>query len=170
MIRCVNLNEIKEIKFKPVGIVHTKASDNMIRNEYHKIESEIEIFPEFEDTLEGIDGYSHIFVLGYFHRLRSEQIGPLKVQPRRLLNRGFKLEELPLLGVFALGSPTRPNPIGLSLVKLIKRDGRMLIVKGLDYFDGTPILDIKGYQPDYRIEDYTLPNWYLKLMDKEGHI
>jgi len=93
-------------------------------------------------------------VLAYFDRLRPEQIGPLKVKPRGLLRRGFKLEELPLLGVFALDSPTRPNPIGLSLVRLIKREGNRLFVQGLDFFDGTPILDIKGYRPQYRTDSY----------------
>jgi tRNA (Thr-GGU) A37 N-methylase len=94
----------------------------------------------------------------------------LKVKPRGLLRKGFKLEELPLVGVFALDSPTRPNPIGLTLVRLIKRDGCRLRVQGLDFFDGTPILDIKGYNPDYREENYSLPAWYIRLMDEKAHI
>jgi len=69
------------------------------------------------------------------------------------------LEELPLLGVFALDSPTPPNPIGLSLVRLVKRQGRRLVVEGIDVFDGTPILDIKGYSAGYRTESYTTPRW-----------
>jgi tRNA (Thr-GGU) A37 N-methylase len=67
-------------------------------------------------------------------------------------------------------STARPNPIGLSLVRLRKRDGRRLLVEGLDYFDGTPILDIKGYRPEYRADAYTLPPWYAALMDARGHI
>jgi len=111
-----------------------------------------------------------MFLLCYFHKLRPVQTGPLKVKPKRLVKRGFKLEELPLLGVFALDSPTRPNPIGLTLVRLIRRKGRRLIIDGLDYFDGTPILDIKGYRPEYKTDEYTLPGWYLKLMNERGHI
>jgi len=164
------LSDVDTVKFRPVGIVHTKASEDKIRDEVKSIESVVEIFPEFEDALEGIDGFSHLFILGYFHKLRPEQIGPLQVKPRRLLKRGFKLEELPLLGVFALDSPTRPNPIGLTLVPLIKREGRKLFVTGLDHFDGTPVLDIKPYQPDYRTERYRLPEWYVKLMNEDGHI
>ena len=91
-----------EIKFKPIGVVHTKGSDAEVR-EKGNLEGELEIYPEFEEGLQGIDGYSHLFVLVYFDRLRPEQIGPLQVKPRGLLRRGFKLEELPLLGVFALG-------------------------------------------------------------------
>jgi tRNA (Thr-GGU) A37 N-methylase len=86
------------------------------------------------------------------------------------LKRGFKLEELPVLGVFALDSPTRPNPIGLTLVRLVGRQGRYLTVKGIDSFDGTPILDIKGYRPEYRAEQFDLPAWYKKLKNAQGHI
>ena len=158
-----------EIKFKPIGVIHTKGSDAEVR-EKGDLEGELEIFREFEDGLEGIDGYSHLFVLVYFDRLRPEQIGPLKVKPRGLLRRGFKLEELPLLGVFALDSPTRPNPIGLTLVELIKREGNRLFVKGLDFFDNTPVLDIKGYRPQYRTDNYTLPEWFRKLADEKGYV
>jgi tRNA-Thr(GGU) m(6)t(6)A37 methyltransferase TsaA len=159
-----------DITFKPVGIVKTHTTDQETRAEQPHIRGELEIYPEFAKALDGIDGYSHLFLLCYFHKLRPEQIGPLQVKPRRLLQRGFTLEDLPLLGVFALDSPTRPNPIGLSLVRLRKREGRRLFVEGLDYFDGTPILDIKGYRPEYRAEAYTLPPWYAPLMDATGHI
>src|SRR3990172_657082 len=161
---------MSDIVFKPIGQVKAQFSDVDIRAENKNLVGELEIYAEFEPALEGIDGYSHLFVLAYFDRLRPDQIGPLQLKPRRLVNRGFKLEDLPLLGVFALDSPTRPNPIGLTLVRLIKREGRRLFVKGLDYFDGTPILDIKGYRPEYRTDEYALPDWYLKCMDKTGHI
>jgi tRNA-Thr(GGU) m(6)t(6)A37 methyltransferase TsaA len=134
------------------------------------LEGELEIYGEFEPALQGIDGYSHLFVLAYFNRLRPDQIGPLQVKPKRLINRGFKLDELPLLGVFALDSPTRPNPIGLTLVRFLGRQGRFLKVTGLDFFAGTPILDIKGYCPSYRVDDFSVPDWHKKLQDARGHI
>lgn len=92
----------------------------------------------------------------------------MKVRPRRLLRKGFKLEELPLVGVFALDSPTRPNPIGSSLVRLLRRQGGKLIVLGLDCFDGTPVLDIKPYRDDYGADEYDLARWYRELRDKAG--
>ena len=103
---------MSEIIFKPIGQVITQASEDEIRGEGKDINATLEIFPEFAAALEGLDGYSHLFVLCYFHKLRADQIGPLQVRPTRLLKRGFKPEELPVLGVFALDSPTRPNPIG----------------------------------------------------------
>jgi tRNA-Thr(GGU) m(6)t(6)A37 methyltransferase TsaA len=157
-----------EIYFKPVGVIHTRASADEVKGGGR--EGELEIFPEFADALDGIDGYSHLFVLTYFHRLRPEQIGPLKVKPRALLRHGFKLEELPELGVFALDSPTRPNPIGLTLVRVLQRKENRITVSGLDFFDGTPILDIKPYRDQYRTDEFTVPEWFRKLAESTGRL
>jgi tRNA-Thr(GGU) m(6)t(6)A37 methyltransferase TsaA len=156
-----------EFRLKPIGVVHTNYSDAEVK-EQGNVEGELLIDPEFQEALEGIDGYSHLFVLVYLDRLRPEQIGPLKVKPRGLLRKGFTLEELPALGVLALDSPTRPNPIGLTLVRLLRRDANRLLVSGLDFFDGTPILDLKGYRPQYRTESFTLPQWFKTLAGESG--
>jgi tRNA-Thr(GGU) m(6)t(6)A37 methyltransferase TsaA len=160
----------ERIDIKQIGVVHTAASDNQIKSGHSGVEATIEVFPEFEEALKGLNGFSHIFVLSYLHKLRPEQIGPLRVKPKRAVKRGFKLEELPTLGVFALDSPTRPNPIGLSLVRLIERDCNKLFVSGIDLFDGTPVIDIKAYHPDYQTRKYTLPEWYVKIMNRTGHV
>jgi len=159
---------VDKIVFQPVGVVRTLASEDDVRFRRKEAESTIEIYPEFQEALDGLDGFSHVFVLSYLNKLRPEQVGPLKVKPRRLLAKGFKLEELPLVGVFAIDSPTRPNPIGLSLVELVRIDGGSLVVRGLDCFDGTPVLDIKPYRADYRAENFGLAEWYDKLRSKVG--
>jgi tRNA-Thr(GGU) m(6)t(6)A37 methyltransferase TsaA len=160
----------RKIELRPIGVVHTNASDNQIREETKDVEAVVEVFPEYEEALEGLDGYSHLFIISYLHKLRPKQIGPLKVKPKRVTKRGFKVEELPLIGVFALDSPTRPNPVGLTLVRFLRRHGRELFVSGIDLFDGTPIIDIKAYQPDYRTDDYYLPTWYVRFMNRTGHV
>ncbi|MGA2240006.1 MAG: tRNA (N6-threonylcarbamoyladenosine(37)-N6)-methyltransferase TrmO [Candidatus Bathyarchaeia archaeon] len=157
----------KDVTFRPVGVVRTQASDDEIRERSRGVAT-IEIFPEFQEALDGLDGFSHIFVLSYLDRLKPEQIGVLKVRPRRLVRKGFKLEELPLVGVFAVDSPTRPNPIALSLVRLLHIQGRELTVYGLDCFDGTPVLDIKPYRDNYRADQYRLAEWYKDLREKAG--
>lgn len=162
-------NEDKII-FEPVGFVRTRASDDEVRNRSPGIKSSIEILPKFEDAVDGLSGFSHIFILAYFNKLRPEQIGSLKVRPRGLLRHGFKVEDLPLVGVFSLDSPTRPNPIGLSLVPLITVENRVLEVCNLDLFDGTPVLDIKPYQSTYRVEEYKLPSWNTKLSERAGYV
>lgn len=157
-----------EIRLKPIGVVHTGAGDDQVKEKGDQ-EGELEIFPEFAEGLDGVDGFASV-VLVYFDRLRPEQIGPLKVKPRGLVRRGFKLEDLPELGVFALDSPTRPNPIGLTLVRIVRREGNRIFVRGLDFFDGTPIVDIKSYRNQYRADDFTVPEWFRKLADSNGHV
>ncbi len=159
-----------KIKLTPIGVVHTRATPDEIRSRKGRSEAEVEVYERFEDALDGLEGFSHIFVMGYFHQLKPEQIGPLRVKPRGLLKQGINIEELPTRGVFALDSPTRPNPVSLSLVRLVRMEGRILHVTGLDLFDGTPVLDLKPYQPQYRAEEYNLPDWYIQLREKAGHV
>jgi tRNA-Thr(GGU) m(6)t(6)A37 methyltransferase TsaA len=97
----------------------------------HEAEGVLTILPEFEAGLPDVEGFSHLFVLWEFHR-----------------SQGFELFGTPPIdnrahGVFATRSPRRPNPIGLTVVELLRRDGRELHVRGVDMLDGTPILDIK---------------------------
>ena len=155
--------------FRAVGVVHTAAQKDDLRDGRGGIASQVEIFGEFEEALDGIEGFSHIFVIGYLNQLRQEQTGVLKVKPRRLLRFGFSLEDLPLLGVFSLDSPSRPNPVSLSLVPLVSRVGRMLNVTDLDLFDGTPVLDIKPYQSTYRVDRFAVPGWQQTFHDRMGH-
>ncbi|MDJ0274083.1 MAG: tRNA (N6-threonylcarbamoyladenosine(37)-N6)-methyltransferase TrmO [Nitrososphaerota archaeon] len=148
-----------EVRLKQIGVVRVNASDDEVREKSGQLEGYIEVFEEFAEGLDGIEEYSHLFVIAYLHR--SEWRGLLKVRPRRLLKKGFREDELPVLGVFATDSPVRPNPIALTLVRLIGREGNRLRVRGLDLFDGTPVLDIKPYRPDYRAEDFKIPAWVL---------
>ena len=73
-----------------------------------------------------------------------------------------------MVGVFAIDSPTRPNPIGLSLVRLLRIEKTRLLVRGLDLFDGTPVLDLKPYRSNYRAEKYELPEWYRRILERVG--
>jgi tRNA (Thr-GGU) A37 N-methylase len=81
-----------EVRFRPVGVVRTQASDDEIRERSRDSEASIEIFPEFQEALDGLEGFSHIFVLSFLHKLRLDQVGALKVRPRRLLRKGFRIE------------------------------------------------------------------------------
>ena len=99
----------------------------------HDIDGVLELRPEFEAGLQDIEGFSHLFILWLFHRTE-----------------GFDLIACPPSdgrphGVFATRSPRRPNPIGLTVVELLRRDGPRLHVRGVDMLDGTPVLDIKPY-------------------------
>lgn len=99
----------------------------------HEAEGVLEILPEFEAGLTDIEGFSHLFVIWIFDR--SEGFALMGTPPS---------DDRPH-GVFATRSPWRPNPIGLTVVELLRRDGPRLHVRGIDMLDGTPILDIKPY-------------------------
>lgn len=124
-------------EFHPIGSVRSQYSDTRQipkgPGAQHRAEGTLEILPEFEDGLLDIEGFSHLFVLWVFDRSQGYElvgIPPTDDRPH---------------GVFATRSPYRPNPIGLTVVEVIGRDGRQVHVRGLDMLDGTPILDIKPY-------------------------
>lgn len=152
----------------PVGYVRTEAADEEVKERWEELVSEIEVLPEYEPGLTGIDGFSHIIVLFFMHKLPPRGRSTLLVKPRGLLRYGLTLDELPTIGVFACDSPARPNPIGVSVVELLGRRGRFLRVKGLDAFDGTPVLDVKPYTPDRAVPNVKVPRWHEELLKRTG--
>ena len=122
---------------KPIGTIHSPYTDTgqipRGPGAQHEAEGVLELVPELETGLTDIDGFSHLYVLWVFDR--SEGFD-LLAHPR--------LDDRPH-GVFATRSPRRPNPIGLTVVRLLRRDGPRLHVRGLDMLDGSPIVDIKPY-------------------------
>jgi tRNA-Thr(GGU) m(6)t(6)A37 methyltransferase TsaA len=122
---------------QPIGHVSSPYKDTAEipkgLNAKHDAEGVLKVLPEFELGLTDIEGFSHLFVLWEFDRSRNfDLIGkpPFDDRPH---------------GVFATRSPRRPNPIGLTVVELLRRENRQLHVRGVDMLDGTPILDIKPY-------------------------
>jgi tRNA-Thr(GGU) m(6)t(6)A37 methyltransferase TsaA len=152
------------IEVRPVGVVKTILSDDEVRESWHEgIDAEIEIFEEYAPALDRIEGFSHLIVLFYLHETSADQRMTLQARPKRYLRYGLKLEDLPLVGVFSLDSPHRPNPLGLTIVRLLSRRGNTVTVGGLDAFNGTPVLDIKPYTPERCITSFHLPEWFRLL-------
>jgi len=123
---------------KPIGFVHSPYRDRAEipkgPGAEHRAEGTLELRPDLEAGLQDIEGFSHLFVLWVFDRAEGYDL--VSTVP---------LDEESPHGVFASRSPRRPNPIGLSVVELLSREGRRLRVRGVDMLDGTPILDIKPY-------------------------
>ena len=155
-----------KLELEPIGFVKVLENEDQIKGDHSRVISEINILEKFRDGLRGLDGFSHVIVLSYFDRLRDFEKGVLVVRPRRLTRYGIPLEELPEVGVFALDSPNRPNPIAISIVELLKVNPSSIIVRGLDAFDGTPVIDIKPYTPDRAICNVRLPEWYSGLLKR----
>jgi len=148
-----------QIIFRPIGFVRSpfKEPTKMpIQPDAAKgIEGTIDINPEFKNGLKDIDGFSHIILLYHFH-----------------LSKGFSLEVVPFLddklrGVFATRAPRRPNHIGLSIVRLVDVEECRLYVRNVDIVDGTPLLDIKPYVPEFDEQKAEKIGW---LSDKIGKV
>jgi len=132
------MEERRSLELKPVGIIHSPyRNTGEVPNQGHDSEdiSEIEVFEEFAEGLQDMEGFSHIVVIFWFHKSQRYE---LLVKPPG---------EDSLHGVFSTRSPHRPCPLGLTVVELVARERNVLKVKGLDAIDGTPLLDIKPYIP-----------------------
>ena len=149
---------MNEIKFKPIGIIHSpfkSPNGTPIQPIAAKdVEGIIEIFPEFIEGLQDLEGFSHIILL--FHCHLSNKFS-LKVKPY--------MDDIKH-GVFATRAPSRPNSIGLSIVNLIKIKKEKLYIKGLDIVDGTPLLDIKPYVPRFDHREVIKIGWLEKNINK----
>ncbi len=133
-----------KIELTPIGIIHTpfKTVEKMpIQPSAAKdIIGTIEIFPEYAEGLADLEGFSHIYIIFHLHMVR-----------------GHKLKVIPFLdtverGIFATRSPARPNAVGLSVAELVSVKKNILEIRGVDMLDGSPVIDIKPFVPDF--EDY----------------
>ena len=122
------------IEVHPIGVVKRQHSDEDIND--RELVSKIVIGKEYAEGLNGIEDWSHLYVIFWMHLILEEKKS--LVCPR-------SEPDIPAVGIFATRAPIRPNPFGLTLVELMRRKGNVLIVKGLDALNGTPVLDIKPY-------------------------
>ena len=140
---------------KPIGLVRSPYTDAAQipkgRGAEHHAEGTLDILPEYEPGLGDIEGFSHLYVIWVFDRAEGSSLiatPPSDNKPH---------------GVFATRSPQRPNPIGLTVVTLLRREGNRLAVRGVDMLDGTPILDIKPYLSS--VPDGDLRRGWLDAVD-----
>lgn len=138
---------------RPIGVVRNSVKEPR-REGWESLESTIIVQDRWAGALDGLEGFSHIFVIYWMHLVSDEpRETTTHVHPRGD-------PQIPLQGVFATRSPVRPNPIGLSVVPLIERRGNVLRVRGLDAVDGTPVLDLKPYLAHYEdVPGATIPDW-----------
>ncbi len=145
---------MNDIIFKPIGIVHSPFESTVGMPIQPAAASGIagtaEVYPEYAAGLKDLPGFSHIILIYYFH-----------------LSGDYQLEVKPFLddklrGVFATRAPRRPNNIGVSVVKLVKIEGSVLHIENLDIVNGTPLLDIKPYVPEFDLTDNIKTGWLAK--------
>jgi tRNA-Thr(GGU) m(6)t(6)A37 methyltransferase TsaA len=140
-----------EITMRPIGIIHTPFTDKAqvpIQASRSKATGFVEIYPEFAEGLQDLQGFSHIILLYVFHESTDWS----------LLVKPFLDDQL--RGLFATRYPARPNQIGMSVVRLISQIGPVLEVESVDMLDGTPLLDIKPYVPEFDTRSEVRTGWY----------
>jgi len=146
-----------EIRLSPIG--HVRSEVTLQRDDaWGAVAARLELLPEFVPGLLGLEEFSHAVVLTYLHEATYDPGRHLRRKPRGL-------EHLPTIGIFAQRAKDRPNPIGVTAVRIVAVDEGALLVRGLDAIDGTPILDIKPYVPDFdKVTDATVPAWLREIM------
>jgi tRNA-Thr(GGU) m(6)t(6)A37 methyltransferase TsaA len=141
-------------EWTPIGIIHSPftASEGMPIQPAgaHGVKGRVEVFDAFREGCKDLDGFSHLILLYHFHR-----------------SHGFKLCVKPFMdttprGVFATRAPKRPNAIGLSIVQLDKIENGVLHIQNVDILDGTPLLDIKPYVPEFDAQTHVRTGWLEK--------
>jgi tRNA-Thr(GGU) m(6)t(6)A37 methyltransferase TsaA len=150
--------------FQPIGVIHSpfQSIENMPIQSVGAagIRGEVELFAEFAAGLKDLDGFSHIILLYHFHRA---------AEPRLIVTPFLDSEPR---GVFATRAPSRPNAIGLSVVKLLSVEGNLLQIENVDILDGTPLLDIKPYAPEIDHHEVQRTGWLAsargKVQDKRS--
>lgn len=145
-----------DIAIKPIGIIKNKKKESSRPGWEKGMISEITLDQSLTEFTEGLEEFSHIIIIFWMHKISPEKEVPSKVHPRGR-------HDLPLVGLFTTRAPVRPNPLGISIVKLVECRGNKLKVEGLDAFDGTPVIDIKPYLPGNNISDARYPEWVNKL-------
>ncbi len=149
---------MKDVTFTPIGKIHSpfqNIEDMPIQPVGAKgVQGTLEVDEQYTDGLKDLEGFSHIILLYHFH-----------------LSEGFSLSVKPFLddeekGLFSTRAPKRPGPIGLSVVKLIDVDENILRIEDVDVVDGTPLLDIKPYVPEFDIREVENCGWLEKEAER----
>lgn len=143
------------IAIAAIGVVRNDVKE-IVHGSWEEVISEVVVEPSFEEALDGIEGFSHLVVLFWLHQVTAERRLTRKLHPR-------DRPDLPLMGVLATHTQYRPNPIGLTTVRLLRRRANVLVVKGLDAIDGTPVLDVKPWTTREMPEEVKLPEWVGRL-------
>jgi tRNA-Thr(GGU) m(6)t(6)A37 methyltransferase TsaA len=142
---------VDAVVYRPIGVVHSPFHDikgmPIQPSGAWGVRGTVQVLPEFAPGLQDLDGFSHIILLYHFHRVQETK---LVVTP--FLDSRSR-------GVFATRAPKRPNPIGLSIVKLLGVEQNTLHVENVDILDGTPVLDIKPYVPEFDGQPATRVGW-----------
>lgn len=147
------------VQMEPIGKIRNEFEGG-IPEGWEEALADIVLDEEYRPALEGVEAFSHLIVLFWLHGIPREGLD-LKTHPQGR-------QDLPLVGIFATRTPYRPNPIGVQVVELVSREGNVLTVRGIDAYNGSPVLDIKPYlQRGDAVTPTRIPDWLKKLWSLE---
>ena len=144
--------------FEPIGFVLSQAKE---KTDHHwgSVRAQIVLHDDLADGLQGLEDFSHVIIVYHLHEARF-------VKERHLIRHPQDRADMPKIGIFSQRAKDRPNSIGITTVKLISVNQNILHVQGLDAIEGTPVLDIKPYYPQYDLkEEARVPQWVNRLME-----
>lgn len=150
------------IMFQPIGVIHsehTQAQATPIQPNYAKgCKGWVEVYPEFAEGLRDLDGFSHIYLIYHLNQ----------AAPAQLMVKPFLQNEE--RGLFSTRAPNRPNAIGMSILELLRCEGNILHLEGVDILDGTPLLDIKPYSAKFDHIKSTRNGWQDHVDEATAHL
>jgi tRNA-Thr(GGU) m(6)t(6)A37 methyltransferase TsaA len=155
-------SDIRIIEMSPIGYVRRTSLDEDVKD--RALLCQVELVENLTDALDGLDEWSHVYVITWLSKV------PRPRDP--IVHFPGDAAESPPLGILATRAPIHPNSVGLTLVELVKREKNVIQVRGLDAFDGTPVLDIKPY-PDWEkgrflvVTDFRAPEWVRRVVQQE---
>ncbi len=142
-----------------IGVVYNEVKEP-IDEGWGRVVSEVVLDETLADGLDGIEAFSHVLVLYWMHRAAE-------AEPVRMRRRPQGRADMPEVGIFAQRARHRPNPIGVTAVRLLRREKNRLVVQGLDAINGTPVVDVKPYVPQFdSVAGPTVPTWVSQLMER----
>ena len=142
-----------------IGVVYNDVKEP-IDEGWGRVVSEVVLDETLADGLDGLEAFSHVLVLYWMHRAAE-------AEPVRMRRRPQGRADMPEVGIFAQRARHRPNPIGVTAVRLLRREKNRLMVQGLDAINGTPVVDVKPYVPQFdSVDGPTAPTWVSQLMER----
>jgi tRNA-Thr(GGU) m(6)t(6)A37 methyltransferase TsaA len=148
---------VESIALKSIGCVKSPVKQQT-DVQWGSVQSRIVLQPEYRAGLQGMEQSTHALIVTYLHQARFDP-------SQHLIRRPRGLADMPEVGIFAQRAKDRPNPLGITAVSIVRVESGVLVVRGLDAIDGTPVVDIKPYYPAYdRVQDAAVPEWVDRLM------
>ena len=146
------------ITLNEIGFVDNNVCEQTDLN-WGPVESRITVHKTYSGGLAGLEGFTHAIIVTLLHEANF-------IHDKHLQRRPRNLADMPLVGIFSQRAKDRPNPVGITAVEIVAVEDDTLIVKGLDAINGTPVLDIKPYYPQYDCkENAAIPEWVTRLME-----